>query len=1144
MSFLNGVFTFLVPARRRPVLATLLLLPLCLLAEEGPEDLLAPVAPLTLQALDGETIKAKVKELESLTVPGPGEKAALEHYQSTLLKLKEAETDDAEAGRFRRAIDSAAERQAEVKSALEQITRALQSPDSLADDLSLANLEQQLDQAQADRGVVQGKLSELETTLARERLLPDQVIEQVAKTKLKILELQAQLRDLKAGEGLSVQEEALSISLQASLQALKSRLNRLELERLSHAPRMDLLNGQIEVGKLKFEQIDRRVLKLQELLNEKRSAEAAQALETATEVKREASGKHPVIRAAAEQNAVLSKRLGTLASTLEQATTEKEELNSRLKSLEQELEQSRQRLDIVGFDEVLGKLLRTQRKGLPDIKRLKKHAADVQNYIAEARLEQFRIEDERQRLLREGLLPSLTEGDTRALDPAQEMALRIESEQLLEGRLELLQSLGAAYGRYEKVLGDLELTQRQMIAKVALYRELLDSNLVWMPNAAPIGLDIIPAVAVGLDKLFSAETWDDPVQELLNSVAQYPVRTTVLAMAVLLMLSGRRRMRQRLAEMAPRVGNVQQDSFMLTVEALLITLLLALPWVLLLLTIAWLLMAGPDPNVDAVAEALLRTTRYLLLLQVVRYLLIPNGLAQVHFSWSKRTVKLLRPNLRWLLLVSLPLFTVGAFAEYSTDPYYRDNLGRVCSVLGVLVIAWFAHRVLNPWSGVMVRRTSRWSLHYLWYPLALILCLALVVFTFEGYQYTSVRLLTLALFTAYAGVVLLLFYHLAERGLLVAERRLALTRARARRQAMLESRAAKEAAEAAGESVLDQPELEEIELDTINEQTRRMLRFAVLLLSGAAVYLIWSQLLPALGHLDQWVLWEYSHEVAGKQELVPVSASALALALMVILFTLVAGRNLPGLMEISILEPLSVEPGSRYAITKVSRYLIYTTGVLVTISMIGVRWGDVQWLVAAMGVGLGFGLQEIFANFISGLMILFERPIRIGDTVTVGEISGTVSRIRIRATTITDFDNKELVVPNKSFVTDPLINWTLSDPVTRIVIDLGIAYGSDTEQAHAIMTKVVTDHPEVLDDPNPTVFFIGFGESSLDFQIRVFVSERIKRMPLKHDLHMALDKELREAGIEIPFPQRDLHLRSVDPDVTLRGGGSAGADSD
>ena len=265
---------------------------------------------------------------------------------------------------------------------------------------------------------------------------------------------------------------------------------------------------------------------------------------------------------------------------------------------------------------------------------------------------------------------------------------------------------------------------------------------------------------------------------------------------------------------------------------------------------------------------------------------------------------------------------------------------------------------------------------------------------------------------------------------------------------------------------------------------------------------------------------------------------------MVILFTLVAGRNLPGLMEISILEPLSVEPGSRYAVTKVSRYLIYTTGVLVTISMIGVSWGDVQWLVAAMGVGLGFGLQEIFANFISGLMILFERPIRIGDTVTVGEISGTVSRIRIRATTITDFDNKELVVPNKSFVTDPLINWTLSDPVTRVVIDLGIAYGSDTEQAHAIMTKVITDHPEVLDDPNPTVFFIGFGESSLDFQIRVFVSERIKRMPLKHDLHMALDKALREAGIEIPFPQRDLHLRSVDPDVTLRGRGPAGADSD
>jgi len=1136
----NTVLTTRIPVLNLIAVLTLLLLPYCALAEEEPGNTLAPVMPLSLESLDSKAIEAKVAELESLTVPNAGEKEALDYYQSALLQLKEAQSDEAAATRFRQSIDNAAERKAELEAALQQVTESLQVSAPDIGELSLTALEQQLDQAQADRGVIQGKLSELEANLASERLLPDQVIQQVADTKLKIVELETQLRDMKAGQGLNVQEAALSVSLQATGQALKSRLRRLQLERLSHAPRMDLINVQIEVAKQKFKEVDLRVLKLQQLLNETRSAEAAQALETAAEVKREASGKHPLIQSAAEQNSVLSGRLGILTRTLEQATKEKEQLNQRLKSLEQELEQARQRLEIVGVDEVLGKLLRTQRKGLPDVKRLKKRATEIQNYIADARLEQFRIEDQQQQLLQQGLYSEAALSAVDALDPAQQLALKIEAEQLLQGRTELLQSLAATYGRYERVLGDLELAQRQLIVKVTLYAELLDSNLVWMPNASPIDITIIPAVAKGLEELFKAETWAGPMSGIAAGLSKHPFKSMALGALFLFLLASRRRMQRRLAEMVPLVGNVRHDSFLLTLEALVITLLLALPWFIFLVTISWLIKAGPDPFVDAIGDALFRTARYLLLLQVVRYLLIPGGLAQVHFGWSEQTIRLLRPNLGWLLLLSFPLFTVGAIAEFSSDPSYRDNLGRMPAILGILVVAWFGHRILNPWSGALIRPASGWSVHLLWYPLTLLIGLALIVLTFEGYFYTAVRFLTLGLYTAYVVVSLLLLYHLAERGLLVAERRLALSRARAKRQAVLESRAAKEAAEAAGESLLEQPELEAIELDTINEQTRRLLRLAILLLAGVGIYLIWSQLLPAFGHLDEQVLWEYSHEVAGKQALVPVSASDLGLALMVILFMLVAGRNLPGLMEISILEPLAVEPGSRYAVTKVSRYLIYTTGVLVTISTIGVSWGDVQWLVAAMGVGLGFGLQEIFANFISGLMILFERPIRIGDTVTVGEISGTVSRIRIRATTITDFDNKELVVPNKSFVTDPLINWTLSDPVTRIVIDVGIAYGSDTEKAHRIMTDLIHDHPEVLDDPNPTVFFVGFGESSLDFQIRVFVRERIKRMPLKHDLHMALDKALREAGIEIPFPQRDLHLRSIDPGVAFRGGGIGG----
>jgi potassium efflux system protein len=178
-------------------------------------------------------------------------------------------------------------------------------------------------------------------------------------------------------------------------------------------------------------------------------------------------------------------------------------------------------------------------------------------------------------------------------------------------------------------------------------------------------------------------------------------------------------------------------------------------------------------------------------------------------------------------------------------------------------------------------------------------------------------------------------------------------------------------------------------------------------------------------------------------------------------------------------------------------------------------------------VGLGFGLQEIFANFVSGLIILFERPIRVGDVVTVGDVSGTVSRIRIRATTVTDFDRKELIVPNKAFITDRLINWTLSDPITRITIKVSIANGSDTTLAHQVILGVVNANPLVLEEPKPSVYFVGFREGLLDFVVWAFVRELGNRYPLMHELNTAINRALCEQGIEISSPQLDIHVRSI-----------------
>ena len=163
------------------------------------------------------------------------------------------------------------------------------------------------------------------------------------------------------------------------------------------------------------------------------------------------------------------------------------------------------------------------------------------------------------------------------------------------------------------------------------------------------------------------------------------------------------------------------------------------------------------------------------------------------------------------------------------------------------------------------------------------------------------------------------------------------------------------------------------------------------------------------------------------------------------------------------------------------------------------------------------------------MIVLFERPFRVGDTVTVGDTSGTVSRIRIRATTITDWDRRELIVPNKEFITGKLINWSLSDPILRIKIPVGIAYGSDTDLAEKLLLNAARENPFALKEPEPSAIFVGFGDNSLNFEVRAFINNINNWYPMVHKLNRQINHEFKKAGITISFPQRDVHLDADSP---------------
>jgi potassium efflux system protein len=306
------------------------------------------------------------------------------------------------------------------------------------------------------------------------------------------------------------------------------------------------------------------------------------------------------------------------------------------------------------------------------------------------------------------------------------------------------------------------------------------------------------------------------------------------------------------------------------------------------------------------------------------------------------------------------------------------------------------------------------------------------------------------------------------------------------------------------------------------------MRLVFVVVAFVGMSAIWSRVLPALTLLRDYTLWEYLDGPVGQQQLMPVTLADVLLALAYILVAVVATRTVPSLIE-AILRQRNASSGTRLAFATLARYSIALLAVALVASAIGFNWGEIQWLVAALGVGIGFGLQEIIANFISGIIILTERPIRVGDLVTVGDTSGTVTRLQLRATTVTNFDRQELLVPNKEFITGRVLNWSLSDEVIRLVVEVGVAYGTDMEKALALVREAVAENQSVLKDPSPLVTFDDFGDNSLNIIARCFIGSLSKRREIISDLNLAVNKKFNEAGIVIAFPQRDVHLDTSGP---------------
>jgi len=217
-----------------------------------------------------------------------------------------------------------------------------------------------------------------------------------------------------------------------------------------------------------------------------------------------------------------------------------------------------------------------------------------------------------------------------------------------------------------------------------------------------------------------------------------------------------------------------------------------------------------------------------------------------------------------------------------------------------------------------------------------------------------------------------------------------------------------------------------------------------------------------------------------------------------------------------------------------AKYTLVTLGVVLAVSAAGIPVTSLTVVLGAFGVGIGFGLQNIFNNLVSGLILLFERPIQIGDTIEFGTLMGVVRSIGIRSSNIRTFDGAEIIVPNGNLISNEVINWTLSDQTRRIEVIVGVSYSSDPHQVKEILLKVLKDHKDIVKDPEPNVLFRDLGESSLDFRMLCWTSDYDQWIRIKSEIIFMVFDALKAANIEIPFPQTDLHLRSIDQDVEFK----------
>ncbi len=1083
-------------------------------------------------------------------------------------------------------------------------------------DATIAQLEQSLEEAKAQLELAERRRSELEGERTRRDERRSAIPGRIAQARDELEAARASLAGLARGEGeAEAVYEARGTRLRARERALSQELDTLEAELASYDARQKLLPLRADRAARRVATAERLVELWQSEVSRRRQIEAKAAEREAERAAARAAMRHPVLEEFAnESKGLAAKRVGPdgLVQRLDRSEALIAKQRAELRRLRDGFESLARRLEVSGLSRATGLMLRREYEALPQEADLRIQLRGLGDRLDDAEFQLLDLQDRREE---EGAIDRAHEQLMQRIEGAGGVTesnrerLAVAARELVVARRDLLDELVSDSRALLERLVELEETTRTLLRATRAYAAFVEERILWV-RSVPTDLVGGPEEFVrGYRWLTDGESWSRAVGAIWRYARDRWARVGLVVVSVGVLLGVAPRVRRRLRELGERSSSYRTDRYWYSVEALLLTVVLALRLPALAWLAGWLLSLQADraDAVSAMAQSLWSVAPVLAPLEFLRVATAPGGLAESHLRWPKQSARGLRRHLSWFVPLAFPLAVLMRTTTYAPTEPVQATLGRVLFTGVGVVTSVAVYAILRP-RGRVLRDWLRSNpsnlvtrLRMVWFGALVATPMVLVVVAWMGFFYTATRLgrqygLTIAL-----GVVLVVAQGLMLRWLFIQRRRVAIEAARRRReQAAAEASEASEgdegveASASAAASAVASGETHTVDLPAMSAQTKQLFTTGVWVTALLGLFAVWADVLPALRMLDRVQVWpsirvvepvdteaprllmgrapaaaqrgagsaeaagvdgpgEAAVEGAGANGLFPggglptlvqapvgagggavdeaegleITLADLGVFAIALLATWAVFRNLPGLIEITILPRLPLDAGARYALTTVMRYVIAIVGVTMAFAVLGVTWTSLQWLAAALTFGLAFGLQEIFANFVSGLIILWERPYRVGDVVTVGQVSGKVTRIRMRATTIQDWDRKELVIPNKTFITGDVINWTLTDSILRLVIPVGVSYGADVRLAERALLEVARAHPNVLEDPAPRAFFLGFGDSALAFDIRVYIPNLDNLLGTKHDLHMMIIEKFRELGIEIAFPQRDLHIRSI-----------------